>query len=133
MSNRTRTGPGWELPGWKWMQAQWKGGLGPGNTIVLLAALIGTVSGMLAVLLKNGVGWLRELPWVALSGSSGAELRFLLPTIGLVLTHILIRRVFSGRHPGPGIPATLHAISRLRARLSRMSMVSPVAASSNTV
>ena len=133
MSDRTWTGPGWELPGWNWIQAQWRDSLGPGNVIVLIAALIGVVSGLLAVLLKNGVGWLRELPWVALSGNSGAEIRFLLPTIGLVLTHILIRRVFSNRHPGPGIPATLHAISRLRARLTRMSMVSPVAASFITV
>jgi CIC family chloride channel protein len=109
-----------------------EGGVGPANTVLFLAAALGAVAGMLAVFLKNGVGWLRQLPWISGEGR-GSEVRFLLPIVGLVLTYILIRKVFSGRHPGPGIPATLHAISRMRARLSRMSMISPVAASFITV
>ncbi|MDG1380918.1 MAG: chloride channel protein, partial [Flavobacteriales bacterium] len=106
--------------------------LGSRNAVVLLAGLIGMASGMLAVLLKNGVGWLRKLPSIA--GSAGTEeLLFALPIIGLVLTHILVRGVFGGRHPGPGIPSTLHALSRMRARLSRMSMISPAASALLTV
>jgi CIC family chloride channel protein len=120
------------LTGWDWARRQWAEGLGPSNTVILLAAATGMVSGMIAVLLKNGVGWLRDLPWIA-QGSKGWEIRFILPIVGLVLTHVLIRKVFSDKHPGPGIPATLHAISRLRARLSRMSMISPVSASFITV
>ena len=100
--------------------------------VILMAAGIGMVAGGMAALLKNGIGWLRQLPWIA-RGTEGAEIRFILPIIGLVLTHLLIRRVFLNRHPGPGIPATLHAISRMRARLSRMSMISPVSATFITV
>jgi len=110
----------------------WSGGVGPSNMVIILAAFIGVVAGMLAVVLKNGVGWLRQLPWIA-NGDQGAEIRFFLPIIGLILTYVLVKQVFSNRHPGPGIPATLHAISRMRARLSRMTMVSPVFASFITV
>ena len=106
--------------------------LGPRNAVVLLAGLIGMASGMLAVLLKNGVGWLRKLPSIA-GGAGTEELLFVLPIIGLVLTHVLVRGVFGGRHPGPGIPSTLHALSRMRARLSRMSMISPAASALLTV
>lgn len=106
--------------------------LGPRNGVILLAGVIGMAAGLLAVLLKNGVGWLRSLPQLA--GAAGTEeLLFVLPTIGLVLTHLLVVNVFGGRHPGPGIPSTLHALSRMRARLSRMSMVSPAATSLLTV
>lgn len=119
-------------PGWEWLHKQWKDGLGPANMVLVLAGVMGVVAGLLAVLLKNGIGWLRQLPWIA-DGARGTEFRFVLPIIGLILTHILVRKAFGGRHPGPGIPATLHAISRMRARLSRMSMVSPVAASFITV
>lgn len=106
--------------------------LGPANSLVLLAGVIGMAAGLLAVLLKNGVGWLRSLPEAA-GGEGAPEFLFILPIIGLILTHVLVRKGFGGRHPGPGIPATLHALSRLRARLSRMSMVSPAATSLMTV
>ena len=121
-----------KLLSWPRLQRVWRDGLGPSNIVFLLAAFIGVIAGLLAVFLKNGIGWLRQLPWIA-NGDQGWEIRFVLPTIGLVLTHVLVRQVFSNRHPGPGIPATLHAISRLRARMSRMSMISPVFASFITV
>ena len=106
--------------------------LGPTNTLILLAAGIGMLAGLLSVLLKNGVGWLRSLP--ESTGEVGSsQLLFFLPILGLVLTHLLVRKGFGGRHPGPGIPATLHALSRMRARLSRMSMVSSATTAMLTV
>ena len=120
------------LPGWSWLKDRWGDALSPSNTVLMLAAGTGVVAGLMAVMLKNGVGWLRELPWIA-EGQRGGEIRFILPIVGLVLTHVLIRKVFADRHPGPGIPATLHAISQLRARMSRMSMISPVWSSFITV
>ena len=134
MSRRPRTARG--LPRLavltRFLQLQLWGKLGPRNGVILLAGLIGMAAGLLAVLLKNGVGWLRSLP--TLAGASGTEeLLFVLPIIGLVLTHLLVHQVFGGRHPGPGIPSTLHALSRMRARLSRMSMISPAATSLLTV
>ena len=116
----------------RFLQKELWGRLGPRNGVILLAGLIGMAAGLLAVLLKNGVGWLRSLP--KLAGAAGTEeLLFVLPTIGLILTHLLVKNAFGGRHPGPGIPSTLHALSRMRARLSRMSMVSPAASSLLTV
>ena len=79
--------------------------LGPANSLVLLAGVIGMAAGLLAVLLKNGVGWLRSLPEAA-GGEGAPEFLFVLPITGLILTQVLVRKGFGGRHPGPGIPAT---------------------------
>ena len=54
---------------------------------VSCAVILGIIAGLLAVFLKNGIGWLRQLPWIA-DGDQGWEIRFVLPTIGLVLTHL---------------------------------------------
>jgi CIC family chloride channel protein len=133
-ADRKQTAPRFlrKLLKWSGFKPPLEQGFGPANTVLVLAAVTGIVAGIMAVTLKNGIGLLRQLPWIA-DGGRGWEVRFILPTIGLVLTHILIRKVFSNRHPGPGIPSTLHAISKLRARLSRMSMVSPISASFITV
>ena len=72
--------------------------LGSRNAVVLLAGIIGMAAGILAVLLKNGVGWLRKLPSMA-GGNGTEELLFALPIIGLVLTHAgpwCFRRTTSG-------------------------------------
>ena len=69
---------------WPRIQQAWQGGLGPSNVVFILAAMIGVISGLLAVFLKNGIGWLRQLPWIS-GGGQGWEIRFVLPTIGLVL------------------------------------------------
>jgi CIC family chloride channel protein len=58
---------------------------------------------------------------------------WILPTIGLALTWVLVRFLLQGRHPGTGIPATLHAISKRRARLARATILSPVLTSILTV
>ena len=60
----------------------------PANSLVLLAALIGMIAGLLSVLLKNGVGWLRSLP-ESPGGEGSKELLFILPILGLVLTSSL--------------------------------------------
>ena len=67
------------LPSWTWVQDQWNEGLGPRNMVILMAAGIGMVAGGMAALLKNGIGWLRQLPWIA-RGTEGAEIRSSFPS-----------------------------------------------------
>jgi len=51
-----------KLLSWPRLQRVWRDGLGPSNIVFLLAAFIGVIAGLLAVFLKNGIGWLRHLP-----------------------------------------------------------------------
>ena len=60
-------------------------------------------AGLLAVLLKNGVGWLRSLPEAA-GGEGAPEFLFLLPITGLILTHVLVRKGFGGGIPVRAFP-----------------------------
>ena len=101
--------------------------LGTANLVLLLAGITGVASGLIAVVLKNGV--------VVLRGARDMESvpAWILPTTGLALTWVLVRFVLQGRHPGTGIPATLHAISKRRARLARPIILSPVLTSILTV
>ena len=101
--------------------------LGTANLVLLLAGITGVASGLIAVVLKNGV--------VVLRGARDMESvpAWILPTTGLALTWVLVRFVLQGRHPGTGIPATLHAISKRRARLARPTILSPVLTSILTV
>lgn len=117
---------------WSWLQKTFEHRLGSGDTLLLLAAMLGVAAGLLAVLLKNGVGWLRSLPQLAGAAESDLLL-FALPTIGLVLTQWLVKLALGGRRPGPGIPATLHALSQARPKLSRISMIGPAASALLTV
>jgi len=101
--------------------------LGTAHLVLVLAAATGVLSGLIAVVLKNGVAWIR--------GAQSIEgvPAWVLPTTGLALTWLLVRFALQRRHPGTGIPATLHAISKGRARLSRVTMLSPVLTSILTV
>ncbi len=103
------------------------GYLGTANLVLVLAAVTGVLSGLIAVVLKNGVAWIRGAQHV-----DGVP-AWILPTTGLVLTWLLVRFVLQRKHPGTGIPATLHAISKRRARLARPTMLSPVLTSILTV
>lgn len=131
LSQRLRHIPGWTALA-RFIHRKLWSDWGPRNAVVLLAGLIGMAAGLLAVGMKNGVGAVRQ--WHSNpEGGWPEELLFALPIIGLILTHLVVHRLFGGRHPGPGIPSTLHALSRMRARLSRMSMVSPAISSMLTV
>lgn len=75
--------------------------------IILVAAFIGLVSGLIAVLLKTSVHYIQH--WATDRDSKFAYL--ILPAIGLVLTVLLVRYLFGGQLD-KGIPLVLKAIAR---------------------
>ena len=106
---------------WTWMKSD-KG-------LMLWAVLVGVASGLLAVVMKQSVGGLRSLMFTIQGWIGGSWLLALGPILGLAATAYVVRTVLQGDHPGPGIPATLHAISTRRGRMKRTWMFAPVVTS----
>ena len=103
---------------WKWMRSD-KG-------MMLWAVLVGIVSGLLAVAMKQSVSGLRTVMFAIQSWLGGSWFLAFGPLLGLVATAWVVQTLLKGDHPGPGIPATLHAISTRRGRMKRTWMFSPV-------
>lgn len=104
--------------GWAWMKSD-KG-------LMLWAVLVGIASGLLAVAMKQSVGGLRSVMFAIQGWIGGSWLLALGPILGLAATAYVVQTVLKGDHPGPGIPATLHAISTRRGRMKRTWMFAPV-------
>ncbi len=103
---------------WTWMRSD-KG-------LMLWAVLVGVASGLLAVVMKQSVGGLRSLMFAIQGWVGGSWFLALGPVLGLAATAYVVSTVLKGDHPGPGIPATLHAISTQRGRMKRTWMFAPV-------
>ena len=103
---------------WTWMKSD-KG-------LMLWAVLVGIASGLLAVVMKQSVGGLRSVMFAIQGWVGGSWLLALGPMLGLAATAYVVQTVLKGDHPGPGIPATLHAISTRRGRMKRTWMFAPV-------
>ena len=103
---------------WTWMKSD-KG-------LMLWAVLVGIASGLLAVVMKQSVGGLRSVMFAIQGWIGGSWLLALGPMLGLAATAYVVQTVLKGDHPGPGIPATLHAISTRRGRMKRTWMFAPV-------
>jgi len=88
------------------------------NFIYLLSVLVGFLSGLIAVLLKNLTHYyqlLLEINWL---DAYKASMYFVFPIIGLLLVYI-IKQTWLKKHIGHGISTTLHAISKLNGILPR--------------
>ncbi|MDA0945412.1 MAG: chloride channel protein [Bacteroidetes bacterium] len=94
--------------------------------MMLWAVLVGIVSGLLAVAMKQSVSGLRTVMFAIQSWLGGSWFLAFGPLLGLVATAWVVQTLLKGDHPGPGIPATLHAISTRRGRMKRTWMFSPV-------
>ncbi len=99
------------------------------RAILLWASIVGVLAGLVAVLLKNGVSFIRSGIFSAQTYSGWSPLLGFGPIIGLLLTAWFVRKVLGGVHPGGGIPATLHALSTRRGALKRTWLFAPVVTS----
>lgn len=101
------------------------------NTVLLLAVVVGLLSGLAAVGLKNIVHLAgRTVARLAESGS--AYVAMFLPLLGIVLTVLFVKYVVRG-DIGHGLPSVLLAISRNNSELPRKNMWTSLVASTLTV
>ena len=101
------------------------------NIVLLLAVVVGLLSGLAAVGLKNIVHLAgRTVARLAESGS--AYVAMFLPLLGIVLTVLFVKYVVRG-DIGHGLPSVLLAISRNHSELPRKNMWTSLVASTLTV
>ena len=105
--------------------------------VMLLAVVVGLLSGLAAVALKTLVYHSSRLVMHLSSGSSAlfhhsSLIIFLLPVIGILLTVLFVKYVVRG-DIGHGLPSVLLAISRNRSELPAKNMWTSLVASTITV
>lgn len=101
------------------------------NFVLILAALIGFVAGLISVLLKNltfGISWLLEKSILF----SENKAYFILPVLGLILVYIFVKRI-SKKPLEPAIPAILFALSKRSGKIASNKMVLPLITAPLTV
>jgi chloride channel protein, CIC family len=102
------------------------------HMILVMALIVGFCSGLVAVLLKNGVYGIQRLLTSGLAEDQYNFLYVAFPLVGLLITLFIIRKVLK-REMGPGIPSVLYAISRRKSTLKRKDMFSSIVTSIFTV
>ncbi len=100
--------------------------------ITALSIIVGILSGMAAVVIKNSVRLTQHLVHTMVSTQMHNYIYFTLPLVGIVLTVLFVKYVIRSevRH---GIPNVLYSISKRKGLISNHNLFSSVVASSLTV
>lgn len=88
---------------------------------MLISAVIGFTSGLVAVIIKNLTHFIQDLLVGEFIINYHLAFYFLFPIIGLSITLLIIRYIFK-RDIGHGIPTTLYAISKKKGIMSKFQM-----------
>jgi CIC family chloride channel protein len=102
------------------------------NFVLLMAILVGLLSGLTAVLIKNSVYVIRTSLTQGFSADVHNYLFFVYPALGIAIVIFLVNKVFKVRI-GLGIPVILHAISSTKGAIKPHHMFSSVITSTITV
>ncbi|MCW8980830.1 MAG: chloride channel protein [Altibacter sp.] len=89
--------------------------------ILIVSILVGFLSGMGAVLIKNGTHFIQLLLEGKLIKEYHSAFYFIFPIIGLTLTYLILTYIIRNR-PTQGIPATLFAIAKKKGIMRRFQM-----------
>ena len=100
--------------------------------LLLIAVIIGFLSGLVAVLLKNLVHLIQLLLTSGFVKDYFNILYVVYPLLGIVLTVWIVQKVMKN-DPGHGIPSVLYAISRRKSTMKKQSMFSALLTSFVTV
>ncbi len=100
--------------------------------IFIVSIIIGFLSGMVAVLIKNGTHFIQLLLEGKLIKEYHSAFYFIFPVIGLTFTYFILKYVVRNR-PTQGIPATLFAISKKKGLMERFQMYGSLLAAPITV
>lgn len=100
--------------------------------ITALSIVVGVLSGMAAVVIKNTIRLTHRLVDSFISGEIHNYIYFALPLIGITLTVLIIKYIIRSpvRH---GIPNVLHSISQRKGQVANHNLFSSIIASSLTV
>lgn len=102
------------------------------HLILVMAIMVGFISGLVAVLLKNGVFGIQKLLTSGFADGNFNILYVAFPFLGILITVFIIRKVIR-INPGPGIPSVLYAISKRKSILKRHNIFSSLVTSIFTV
>ena len=100
--------------------------------ITALSVVVGLLSGIAAVIIKNTVWLTQDLVHLLVSNEVNNYIYFALPLMGIILT-VLVVKYLIRREVRHGIPNVLHSISKRKGRINNHNLYSSVIASSLTV
>lgn len=100
--------------------------------MMVLSVLIGFLSGLAAVIIKNAVHAIQRFLTAGFNVQYDNILLIFYPIIGIILTVIFIRFILR-KYVGDGVPSVLYAISKTKGLLKRHNMFSSIISSSLTV
>ncbi|MGK0175972.1 MAG: CIC family chloride channel protein [Ulvibacter sp.] len=100
--------------------------------VYIISIVVGIMSGMVAVLIKNGTHYIELLLEGKLIKEYHNAFYFIFPIIGLSLTYLIIKYIIRHR-PTQGIPATLFSISKKKGIMKRFQMWGSLLAAPITV
>ncbi|MDX2443677.1 MAG: chloride channel protein [Bacteroidales bacterium] len=102
------------------------------NFIMILSAVIGLLSGLAAVVIKNLVHLIRNILESRIELSGHFYLYIILPIVGLFLVALFVKYMLR-KNVDHGIPTVLHSIAKRNGRIRTHNIFSSVIASSITV
>ncbi len=100
--------------------------------VLFLSLIVGLLSGLTAVLIKNTVHFIQELLSSGVTKHFHNYLYFIFPLVGLCITVILIKYIIR-RPVGHGIPGVLYAISKKNSIIKSFGIYASVITSALTV
>jgi CIC family chloride channel protein len=100
--------------------------------VLFLSVIVGLLSGLTAVIIKNSVHFIQQLISTGFSQNIHNYLYFVFPLVGLFLTVLLIK--YGIRRPvGHGIPGVLYAISKKNSIIKSFGIYASIITSALTV
>ncbi|MBZ0326179.1 MAG: chloride channel protein [Altibacter sp.] len=100
--------------------------------IFIVSILVGFLSGLGAVLIKNGTHFIQLLLEGKLIKEYHSAFYFIFPLIGLAITYLILKYIVRNK-PSQGIPATLYAISKKKGIMKPFQMFGSLLAAPITV
>lgn len=100
--------------------------------LLILSLVVGLLSGLAAVLLKNAIHYTHYLLTHGFDKETGSYLFLIYPIIGIVITYLYVR-FFVKDQIGHGVSRILYAISKNSSRIKRHNNYSSIIASTFTI
>ncbi|MEG2820393.1 MAG: chloride channel protein, partial [Muribaculaceae bacterium] len=102
------------------------------NFVLILALIIGVLSGFAALFLKFLIGLIASMVTSHISVSEGNYLYLIFPVLGILISGIFVRYVVRD-NISHGVTKVLYALSQKKSRLKSHNMYTSVLASSVTI